>query len=168
MSLAIRQMLESDLPVVLAIQAECYEERKRESLAAFLTKVEGSPGTCFVAEIEPHVVGYLVAVPIRFEEPPRLNAQTFQTPADADSLYLHDLAVVPAARRSGAARQLVEAFFVRIRALNLSRGCLTAVQQSAPYWSRHGFRTVTITEPIRDRLATYGADAEYMDWVRAP
>jgi len=167
MVLAIRQMLESDLPVVLAIQAVCYDEQKRESLAAFLTKLQGSPGTCFVAETEQHVVGYLVAVPIRFDAPPRLNTPTFQPPEDADSLYLHDLAVVPAARRSGAGRHLVEAFFVRIRELNLPRGCLTAVQQSAPYWSRHGFRTVSASEPLRDRLATYGGDAEYMEWIRA-
>jgi hypothetical protein len=57
------------------------------------------PDSCFVASLADETpVAYLLALPWRFDDPPHLDAQTCQLPADADTLHLHDLAVAPEAR----------------------------------------------------------------------
>jgi N-acetylglutamate synthase-like GNAT family acetyltransferase len=91
-----------------------------------------------------------------------LNAATCRLPAAPDCLYLHDLAVAPGARKTGAARALVEAFLTQLRYLGLERASLVAVQNSAPYWQRYGFRAVPPSDALKPKLASYGVDVQYM------
>ncbi|MCU0790349.1 MAG: GNAT family N-acetyltransferase [Nitratireductor sp.] len=159
----IRMMAEADIPVVLEIQAVCYTELTPESGRSLHAKLEASRSTCLIASIEGATVGYLIALPWEFSSPPVLNAETCRLPAAPDCLYLHDLAVAPDARRYGTGRALVEALLARLGELGLGRASLVAVQNSAPYWERHGFRAVPLSEPLKAKLSTYGADAQYME-----
>jgi N-acetylglutamate synthase-like GNAT family acetyltransferase len=101
-------------------------------------------------------------VPSDFANPPQLNQTYCRLPAQPDCLYLHDLAVAPAARTAGAGRLLVDAFFAHLRESELPRASLIAIQDSAPYWQRHGFQPVPLAGSLQSRLASYGLDVQYM------
>jgi predicted N-acetyltransferase YhbS len=158
----IRMMAETDIPAVLEIQAVCYTEVTPESDESLHAKLRASRSTCFIASLEGDTVGYLISLPWAFSSPPVLNAKTCQLPLAPDCLYLHDLAVAPGARQFGAGRALVEAFLTQLRALGLERASLVAVQNSAPYWERYGFRPVPLTEALKAKLSTYGEGVAYM------
>jgi len=159
----IRMMESADIPAVLEIQAVCYTEVTPESDESLHAKLKASQSTCFIASIEDDIVGYLISLPWEFSSPPALNAETCRLPLLPDCLYLHDLAVTPGARKFGTGRALVEAFLSRLRGLGLGRASLTAVQNSAPYWERYGFRAVPLSEPLKAKLSTYGEGVLYME-----
>jgi predicted N-acetyltransferase YhbS len=158
----IRMMTEADIPAVLEIQAICYTELTPESDASLHAKLRASQSTCFIASLGGDTVGYLIALPWEFSSPPVLNAATCRLPPSPDCLYLHDLAVSPRARRFGTGRALVEAFLARLSESGLGRASLVAVQDSAPYWERYGFRAVPLSAPLHARLSSYGASVAYM------
>jgi len=158
-------MSEDDLPAVVRIQASCYAEPLCESAASFLAKLRASPATCLVAVVEGRVAGYLFSLPAEFAGPPSLNAEACRLPEVADGLYLHDMAVAPLARGTGAGQALVEMFFARLQSLRLARAFLTAVQGAGPYWARYGFRTALPSAPLQAKLASYGEGAQYMEWM---
>lgn len=160
----VRPMMPNDLHAVLAIQAVCYTQIEPESLASFEAKLAAAPASCYVATAADAVVGYLVALPSHFASPPQLDAQHCVVPAAPDCLYLHDLAVAPAARAAGAGRALVDAFFSHLEMSQLDRASLIAIQNSAPYWQRHGFRAATVNAALRARLHSYGHDVQYMEF----
>jgi len=159
----IRMMESADIPAVLEIQAVCYTEVTPESDESLHAKLKASQSTCFIASIEDDIVGYLISLPWEFSSPPALNAETCRLPLLPDCLYLHDLAVTPGARKFGTGRALVEAFLSRLMGLGLGRASLTAVQNSAPYWERYGFRAVPLSEPLKAKLSTYGEGVLYME-----
>lgn len=159
----IRMMAEADLPAVLEIQAACYTEVTPESKESLHAKLSASQSTCWIASLEGDTVGYLISLPWDFSSPPVLNAETCRLPSSPDCLYLHDLAVTSSARKLGTGRALVEEFLIRFRGLGLGRASLIAVQNSAPYWERYGFRAVSLSEPLKTKLSTYGEGVAYME-----
>ena len=159
----IRMMAVADLTAVLEIQAACYAEVTRESKDSLHAKLSASQSTCLIASLEGDTVGYLISLPWEFSGPPMLNAETCRLPSSPDCLYLHDLAVAPSARKFGAGRALVGAFLTRLKELDLGRASLIAVQNAAPYWERYGFRAVSLSEPLKAKLSTYGEGVVYME-----
>src|SRR5512139_1433088 len=159
----IRMMAEADLPAVLEIQAACYTEVTPESKESLHAKLSASQSTCLIASLEGDTVGYLISLPWDFSSPPVLNAETCRLPSSPDCLYLHDLAVTSSARKLGTGRALVEEFLIRFRGLDLGRASLIAVQNSAPYWERYGFRAVSLSEPLKTKLSSYGEGVAYME-----
>lgn len=158
----IRMMAEADIPSVLEIQAACYTELTPESRESLHAKLSVSQSTCFIASCKDIIVGYLISLPWEFSNPPELNAGTCRLPISPDCLYLHDLAVTPTARKFGTGRALVDAFMTQLQLLGLGRASLIAVQNSAPYWERYGFRAVPPSALLKARLSTYGENIEYM------
>jgi predicted N-acetyltransferase YhbS len=161
--LTIRPMRHTDLPLILEIQTLCYTELTPESEDSLRAKLNASPSTCHVACEQDKVIGYLISSPWLFESPPELNAASHDLPPDPDSLYLHDLAVTPAARKSGAGRALVEKFIAQTRTMSFSHASLIAVQGSKLYWQRYGFQPVPQTAALRTKLSSYGGNVEYME-----
>ncbi len=159
----IRMMAEADIPAVLAIQAVCYTEVTPESDESLHAKLCASQSTCFIASLDGDTVGYLIALPWECSSPPMLNAATCRLPFSPDCLYLHDLAVAPSARKFGTGRALVKTFLTQLRDSGLGRASLVAVQNSAPYWQRYGFRVVPASAPLKAKLASYGAGVAYME-----
>jgi ribosomal protein S18 acetylase RimI-like enzyme len=160
--IAVRVMRTQDLPAVLAIQATCYTQIEPESRLAFESKLAASPDSCFIAELGGCVVGYLMALPWELSGPPALHLETCRLPPVPDCLYLHDLAVEPAARAAGTGKALVDAFFAHLRSTELGRASLVAIQDSIAYWQRHGFSAVQPTHALRAKLASYGENVHYM------
>jgi len=161
--LEIRPMRPVDLPSISEIEVLCYTEIAPESDECLLAKLSASPSTCYVACQQHKVVAYLISLPGSFEHPPELHAVTCELPPNPDTLYLHDLAVSPNARGTGAGKALVERFITRAKELNFKHASLIAVQGSKTYWERYGFRPIPQTGALKAKLASYGDNAEYME-----
>lgn len=160
--LTIRLMRPNDIPALESIALACYPADFFESTRAFQSKLEQSASSCFVACKRTQVVGYLIAMPALLSSPPLLNTETKTLPADPDTLYLHDLALMPDCRGTGIGAALVAAFFAEQMAFQLPNAALVAIQNSAPYWRRYGFAPAETTIDLGDKIASYGRDASYM------
>lgn len=165
-TLSIHPACNADLPAILRIQSRCYTAIVPESAQSMGAKLAASPATCFVAQRAGDVIAYLLALPWRFDHPPHLDAPDCVLPEEPDTLYLHDLAVDPAARGSGASQALVKAFLTVLAESGIGRASLIAIQGSAPWWEGHGFRAALTTPTLDARLAGYGSDVRYMSRQR--
>ena len=54
------------------------------------------------------------------------------------------------------------------RKSGIGRASLIAIQESASWWARHGFRPVSVDAHLAQRLTTYGAGACYMQRTGSP
>lgn len=158
-----RAMAPADLPAVAAIADAVHPlypeppEVPAERLALF-------PAGCLVAAgADGDRLGYAISHPGRLGQPPALAIRLGALPANADCLYLHDVALLPRARGMG----LGEAVVAHLRAMARDAGfrhlALVAVNGSAPYWHRHGFRPYAAgSDALAAKLASYGGDAAYL------
>ncbi len=103
----------------------------------------------------------MLSHPWAAESCPPLNRLLGALPDGASSYYIHDLALLPAARGSGAAPAIVAALADHAAALGFAAMSLVAVNGSAGFWRRQGFAE-TAVPALADKLATYGADARFM------
>ena len=82
-------------------------------------------------------------------------------PEDADTYYLHDLALLPLARRMGAAQFMIKALSKHAVAQSFATMSLVAVNGSEGFWARQGFVTTDIPE-LTGKLLSYEPGARYM------
>lgn len=91
-----------------------------------------------------------------------MNSPNYSVPPHVNALYLHDLAVHPAARGAGVAVALIEAYFQAIKQSKAQFACLTAVNDSRSFWERYGFQSAASVDSSSECMATYGEGAQYM------
>ena len=95
-------------------------------------------------------------------DPPSLDRFLGELPTDADSYFIHDLTLDASMRRKNLAASLVADLVRAAEDAKLAHISLVAVNNSAPFWSRFGFRPTpdaTIQEAAR---AKYDAGAIHM------
>jgi ribosomal protein S18 acetylase RimI-like enzyme len=161
----VRGMRIDDLAGVLAVQAACYGEALLEPAGVMRQRLAVAGDSCWVAQAAQGVVGYLLCYRSLPACVTALHGEFHPAP-QADTLYLHDLAVHPRAAGQGMGLRLFECARQLAQAERLTGMALVSVQQSAPFWVRQGFAPVELAPPgERARLAAYGTDAAYM--VRA-
>ena len=96
-------MTSSDLDGVVQVAAEAFPNHP-EDRDCFADRLRLYPAGCRVlADESGAVAGYLVAYPWRLDDAPPLNTRLATLPGSPDVLYLHDLALVGAARGGGHA-----------------------------------------------------------------
>jgi len=117
---------------------------------------------CYLLEVADRPVGYVLSHPWHDGAPPALNALLGDIPADASTYYLHDLALLPLARRIGAASQIVSALTKHAAAQGLASMTLVAVNGSRAFWERHGFAVVDAGPDLSAKLQSYEPDARLM------
>ena len=155
-------MTPADLSGVKAVAAVAFPDHP-EDLACFAERRSLSPDLCFVLAGEGGVQGYLVAYPWRRgAAPPPLNTLIGAVPDEAAFLYLHDLALSPAALGGGHARRAIDLLVERARAGGTEEIALVSVNDSVPFWTAMGFTVRTGDPTMPAKLASYGADARYM------
>jgi ribosomal protein S18 acetylase RimI-like enzyme len=116
---------------------------------------------CYLFEIGERPAGYVLSHPFIQGTLPALNAKLEALPEAADTYYLHDLALLPVARRIGAASEIVDALAKHAVARGFATMSLVAVNNSQGFWERHGFAVVE--EPdLAEKLRTYEPAARYM------
>ena len=148
----IRVIRDPDWPAIDRIQRECFPPSAIESREVLQSIARHSPETCLLAEAsEP--LGYVLAHPWTPDDLPPLHANLPAIPADASSLFFHDLAVTPAARGAGLARRLVEELLATACRRGLTHGSLLSVQDSRQFWERYGFQErPDLTECFRETV----------------
>lgn len=155
---AWRPLLPADLPAVSAIAAAVHPDYPEDD-AVFADRQAIAPQFCFLLERDGAPAGYVLAHPFQLGVIPALNTVLNIIPAAPDTLYVHDLALLPAARGTGAGAQI--AARLASAAQEFGAMSLVAVNASTAFWAKCGF--VSLPDPaLAKKLATYAPDAVYM------
>lgn len=162
---AWRPMREADLDEVMAIAAVVHAGffERRE---VFAERLSLYPQGCWIAQ-EPApaamVLGYAFLHPARLGQPPALDSLLHAIDVQSDCLYLHDVALLPAARGAGLGQSLLRHLLDLMRHEHFAHAALVAVHGSAPYWGRYGFEALPDVPPaLREKLRSYDERALYM------
>jgi GNAT superfamily N-acetyltransferase len=157
----------SDLPWVMRIANEIHHALP-ETEAVFREHLHLFPAGCFVlCDSEIGILGgYVMSFPIRRGKPPALNALLGgEIPPDADQYYLHDLAILPAFRGRGLAKDGVGRVLEVAKGLGYDTVCLISVYGTVSFWKRFGFEDPEpgqVDEGMREKLRGYGEEATYL------
>lgn len=162
MSVVVRPLVLSDLAGLLAVQLACYGEGFVESGDVFARRLT-SPANCSrVLECEGVVCAYLAAYGSVQGKVTPLHGD-FEWAPHADTLYLHDLAVLPDCAGQGMARALLQPLWAWAVAQGMQHTALVSVQGSQAYWERQGYALQPLQDAAqRTRLASYGEKSVYM------
>lgn len=159
-------MSAADLPAVLAVAAVVHPGYPEDE-AVFAERLRLYPDGCIVLEQEGCPIGYVVAHPWHRAAPPALNSLLGELPSQASCFYIHDLALLPQARGSGAGGMVVDRLAGIAARAGLPRLALVAIDGSSGFWRRQGFRAVH--EPaLAEKLASYDDAARYMERMLHP
>ena len=155
-----RALTTLDLPSVEAIAAVVHPDFP-EDIAVFAERLLLYPDGARLLELGGVPSGYIISHPWQFGQLPALNARLGAIPADASTYYLHDLALLNKARGTGAAAMIVGDIIDHARAQGFASLSLVAVNDSQPFWHKHGFRVVKAPE-LAEKLASYEPAARFM------
>jgi GNAT superfamily N-acetyltransferase len=153
-------MTATDLPAVSALAALIHPGYP-EDAAVFAERLRLYAPGCRVLERGGALIAYVLSHPWMDRAPPALNALLGELPARPTTYYLHDLALMPEVRGSGAAVEVVTALAEQARTERLPSLTLIAVNGSAGFWRRQGFEAVP-DGSLREKLRSYGDDAQFM------
>ncbi|MGE5476080.1 MAG: GNAT family N-acetyltransferase [Bacteroidales bacterium] len=145
-----RPMCPADLAQVVAI-AEVVHVNYPEDPAVFANRLELFAPGCLMAEEDGCMLGYCIAHPGTVGDPPPLDTVLAALPAGADCLYIHDVALLPAARGRHLGVALARLLEDVARAHGFDRMALTAVNNSDGFWGALGYQP----RPCA-KLASYG------------
>ena len=115
----------------------------------------------YLLEVNERPAGYVLSHPWRSGDLPPLNTLLRDLPGDADTYYIHDLALLPVARRIGAASFITEALAKHARAHGFPTMTLVAVNGSQGFWERHEFAVEDLPE-LNEKLRSYEDAARLM------
>jgi ribosomal protein S18 acetylase RimI-like enzyme len=161
MELHWRPAKSSDLPDIMRIAGEIHPDLA-ERLEVYAEKLRLFPDGCLALVAGEAIVGYGFAHPWKLREIPPLDAFLAQLPDDADCLYVHDVAVLPAFRGRSAVNQLVGRIAALARSARIGALALVSVYDTESLWGHFGFRFVTPDARLRTKLRSYGDSAKYM------
>ncbi|GAA4251995.1 GNAT family N-acetyltransferase [Azospirillum formosense] len=156
-----RAMELADLDRVMAI-AEVVHPDYPEDRAVFAERLALYPEGCAMAEADGIGIGYIVMHPGRLGVPPPLDSPLGALPESPDCLYLHDVALLPAARGLGLGVAALE----RMDALAARQGfrwlALTSTPGARAFWDAQGFVPRDGGAGLAAKLASYGGGMTYM------
>ena len=158
-SYAWRPMTTADLPAVKRL-ADAIHPAFPESAAVFANRLTLHADGCEVLDGDNGLKEYVLSHPWQDRSPPPLDA-VLQPAASPSTYYIHDLALLPETRGSGAGTAIVALLAARARGLDLPNMTLVAVNNSVHFWQRQGF-TVTRDPALDAKLASYGDEARFM------
>jgi ribosomal protein S18 acetylase RimI-like enzyme len=115
----------------------------------------------YLLEIGERPAGYVLSHPWALGTLPALNTLLGELPEGADTYYIHDLALLPVARRIGAASFITEALAKHARAHGFATMSLVAVNGSQGFWERHEF-VVAEAPHLDEKLRSYEDAARLM------
>lgn len=155
-----RPMTRTDLATVAQIAALVHPAYPEDPAIA-AERLALDPAGCFMLDGEAAPIAYLLSHRWMDGDPPTLDTHLCALPPHPNVWYIHDIAMLPHARGLGAAAVIVTELETLARSHGLHRLALTAVNNSAPFWRRHGF-IEAMTPTLAEQLASYGPDARYM------
>ena len=140
--MTLRALTAGDVAAIAGLEAVVYEPSLHVSDEAFLRLIEIYPEGALGCFDDDGLCGYAFAVPLTAGSILDLREPLPAVPPDADTFYIHDVAVAPRCRGAGVGRILVRGLLDLARTARFTRAELVAVQGAAPFWERFGFRAV--------------------------
>ena len=153
-------MTPSDLSAVVAI-ADVVHPSYPEDAEVLAERLRLYPHGCHVLAQGGALDGYVISHPWYDSGAPALNSLLHRLPDVPSAFYIHDIALLPAARGGDAASDIVVRLADHARAQGFAAMSLVAVGGSAGFWQKHGFAVVEGTAPAA-KLASYGGGARLM------
>ena len=164
-----RPMKQSDLADVCRIASLCHPDFPEED-AVLEEKFNLSPSSCFILSDNESssgsVYGYCLAHPYKMNSIPALDQLLHKLPEKCDTLYIHDLALLPEAQGGGNGKKAVELLLSVAERENFDKLSLVAVHGSQVFWQKNGFKLAKVSEMLKQKLLTYSEDARYMVYQR--
>jgi N-acetylglutamate synthase-like GNAT family acetyltransferase len=155
-----RNMASGDVAAVASI-SDSVHGRYTERPEVYAERLHLYPAGCFLFERDEATMGYLICHPWHREAPPQLNAMLGAIPDDVDCVYLHDLALLPAARGAGAGAAATALVVATARAAGMRDIMLVAINGAESFWTTQGF--VEVTDQAKTaKLASYGEGVHIM------
>lgn len=152
----------ADLAGLMQVQLACYGADYAESAEVFARRLASAAHCSLALEQGGRVRAYLAAYRSRMAKVTPLHGD-FEAVPQADTLYLHDMAVHPEAAGQGMAGALLAPLWTQARAEGLRHTALVSVQGSRGYWERHGYAVQPLDNPLQQQnLDSYGEGALYM------
>lgn len=133
-----RAMREGDLPTVVEIADEVHGVFT-EPLAVYAERLALYPDGCRIFEKDGAIVGFLVTHPWHRDAAPKIGAMLGRIPEGTGSYYLHDIALLPAARGTGAGGAAMAFVLEQAARAGCDEILLVAVHGADSYWSAQGF-----------------------------
>jgi len=155
-----RNAAPSDLDAIEAI-ASVVHVSLHERRAVLTEKLRLFPAGCLVLCRTGAVLGYALSHPWTFGTVPPLDHFLGALPRLATCLFIHDVAILPAAQGHGAGRSLIPRIDMAARRHKLNALALVSVYDTQSFWTDQGF-AVLEDATLHAKLATYGASARYM------
>ncbi len=149
---AWRRMRPADLPAVEKLGNAIHLDHP-EDAEIFAERLHLCPEGCHALDGPAGLAGYIISHPWHASSPPALNTLLGTLPACPSTWYIHDLALHPTARGTGAAQTIVATLAAQPRI------DLIAVGASPRFWARQGFRPASLPT---GKLSSYGAAAQFM------
>lgn len=149
-----------DLEAIIRIAEHAHPDFP-EDRAIFAERLALYPAGARLLEVDGAAAGYAICHPWAMDSLPALNTLLGALPANPATLYLHDLALLPAARGTGAGRMAADHLAAHAQSAGFASMTLVAVNQSVPFWERMGFAVVE-AKALADKLESYGDDARMM------
>ncbi|MBP0492248.1 GNAT family N-acetyltransferase [Roseomonas sp. SG15] len=151
-------MRAGDLPEVRAIAAAVHPGHP-ESDAVFAERLALHPPGCLLLEAGETALGYAIAHPWHRRRPPALDTLLGALPEAPGVFYLHDLAILPAARGQGAGGGALRELEELTGGLPMA---LVAIGGTEGFWQVQGFAAVP--DPALEAvLRRYDSGARYME-----
>ncbi|MGV6873369.1 GNAT family N-acetyltransferase [Pseudochelatococcus sp. B33] len=157
---AWRAMVPDDLEAVHALGKQVHPGYP-ERIEVFAERLRLYAPGCRVLEAGDAMAGYVISHPWHPMMPPKLDSLLVAMPTFPATFYIHDLALLPLARGSGAGARAVADLVDHTEAIGLADLSLVAVNASVPFWRRQGFDIVE-SRSINAALRSYDGEARFM------
>ncbi|HRY31649.1 MAG TPA: GNAT family N-acetyltransferase [Bacteroidales bacterium] len=135
----VRNLNNDDISNVMNIQKQDYSNDLQEDRNVFIQILNVFSEGVFGVFDGDNLAGYLFSHPYLLNQVKPLNSQLYLT-GEENCLYLHDMAISPDYRGMGLAKRLFERFLFTSEKIGFESQRLVAVQNSAEFWGRFGFR----------------------------
>jgi hypothetical protein len=155
-ALTWRKMAEPDLVKVECVGDAVHPDYPEDAIV-IAERLRLYPAGCLVLDGQQGVQGYAVAHPRLFGRPPPLNTTLDRLPAQADTFYIHELAIMPDVRSGGSGTKAVDLLAHQAQLDAFTSMSLVAVGSSPRFWRRNGFEAIQ-QETTQKALATYEDD----------
>ena len=159
----VRLIEAADLPALMRIQAEAYMEEMQESAEVMAARMAQVANTTWVVELAGEISAYLLAYLSRAGQVTPWGSEFAHQP-EADTFYVHDLAISRRAQGLKLGPWLIEQVLHQARSRGLGRAALVSVQGTEGFWARLGFTPVSSLSPEQQaNLRSYSGAAIYME-----
>lgn len=159
MELSWRPMAERDLLDVESLAGRIHGERYHEDPAIFAERLRLFPKGCLMLEARGASFGYGIAYPQELFEIAPLNTLIKSLPKLANSIFVHDIAILEPARGRGFGSGFIRKAEELAANLYFPYVSLVSVNNTVATWTKLGFKPMLSFDA---ELLSFGLGARYM------